>query len=129
MTQKKIVSLQIGNAELNTPRNFVSSYLDLLPLINDWTNDTQISLSNYLPNDGGEYEITVSGAIEGFMALYVHSDACENLIGIIQSEPNGVSCSSAVVPIGANRTLVVHGIPWGKVTPTFFHISGYRRIN
>lgn len=114
----------------------VANFADQVSLTNSSGTAWSKSVSSYLPNDGRNYEILVSGNVvtgntnSNYATLEISSDICD-LVKVcrVQARTAATAQASGVVwlPVGSGRTISVRRNS-GWVGEFTIDLRGYRRI-
>lgn len=114
----------------------VDSFADQINLANSSNTAWSKSVSSYLPNDGRNYEILVSGnvvtgnASGNYAPLEIWSDIC-SLVKVCRAQTRTSATAQAAgavwLPVGSGRTIYVRRAS-GWVGDFTIDLRGYRRI-
>jgi len=101
------------------------------------TSDQTVSLSSYLPNDGYNYEVLITGEISvtntsgKWVYLSVQSDIITSPLFMLQERTNSAltvhDASTLIIPVGQNRSVTI-GAEASNAGSANIYAYGYRRI-
>ena len=117
---------------------WVNKYLAICSSVTISDSNVNYDLSDYLPNDGYNYEVIFAGNVTttstsgAYVNLYIKSSVITTNVGICGTRTRTTSAmtavGSAMIPIGTNRVVTVGGLGTAGGGTYALNAVGYRRI-